>query len=252
MTCFHRSALLALCLLAAPAIAAPTGESSPAPSIIKAVSDPTRPAEDRALDGVRRPAAVLAFAGVKPGMAVAEYLPGGGYYTRLLSDAVGPKGRVFALETTRWGQENIDTTKKAVESAPLHNVTMALSPLGAFTLPQAVDVFWITDNYHDLHVPKYANVDIAAFNRAVFAALKPGGTYLILDHAAAPGSGTTASPTLHRIDRKALIDEVTAAGFVLDGESDLLANPADDHSKAIFEPALHFRTDQFLLRFRRP
>ena len=119
-----------------------------------------------------------------------------------------------------------------------------------FDLPAKVDVFWITDNYHDLHVPKYANVDMAAFNKHVFDSLKPGGLYFIIDHAAAPGTGATASPTLHRIDKQTVIAEVTAAGFVPAGESTVLSDPSDDHTKKVFD--LHWHTDQFILKFRKP
>jgi predicted methyltransferase len=213
-----------------------------------AAADPSRPADERKLDAVRKPAEVLAFSGIKPGDMVAEYLPGGGYYTRLLSDIVGPKGKVYALETTTWGKDNIEATKKTV--AGLKNVVLDLAPLGQFNLAAKVDIFWTTDNYHDLHVPKYAKVDMAVFNKAVFDSLKPGGLYIIVDHAAAAGAGAKDSPTLHRIEKKTVIDEVTAAGFKLAGESDALHNTSDDHSKKVFD--LHFNTDQFILKFQKP
>ncbi|HEX3943085.1 MAG TPA: hypothetical protein VHW69_03255 [Rhizomicrobium sp.] len=216
--------------------------------VAKAIADPSRPADDRKSDIVRKPGKVLAFAGVKPGQSVAEYLPGGGYYTRMLSDIVGPSGKVYALETTTWGKENVEGTKSALKG--LTNTELSLAPLGQFHLPAKVDVFWTTDNYHDLHVPKYANVDMAKFNKHVFDSLRPGGIYLIVDHAAATGSGTKDSPTLHRIDKDAVVKEVTAAGFRLVGESDALRNTSDDHTQKIF--AMHFQTDQFILKFRRP
>jgi predicted methyltransferase len=241
----HMLALTALCALALSPFAASAAESG---SVAHAMADPARPASDRKLDAVRKPAQVLAFAGIKAGDTVAEYLPGGGYYTRMLSDIVGPKGKVYALETTTWGQQNVDATKDAIKS--LHNVALTAAPLGQFELPEKVDVFWTTDNYHDLHVPKYANVDMAAFNKHVFDSLKPGGTYIIVDHAAAAGTGVKDSPTLHRIEKKTVIDEVTGAGFKLEGESDALRNAGDDHTKKVFD--LHFNTDQFILKFRKP
>jgi predicted methyltransferase len=216
--------------------------------IAKAVANPARPADDRKLDSVRKPAAVLAFAGVKPGQSVAEYLPGGGYYTRMLSDAVGPHGKVYVLETTTWGKENVESTKSALKG--LSNTELSAAPLGQFNLPAKVDVFWTTDNYHDLHVPKYANVDMAAFNKRVFDSLNPGGIYLIVDHAAAAGTGAKDSPTLHRIDKDTVVKEVTAAGFKADGESDALRNMSDNHTQKVF--GLHYKTDQFILRFRKP
>jgi predicted methyltransferase len=219
-------------------------------SVASAVADRTRPADDVKLDGTRKPAGVLAFAGVHSGEVVAEYLPGGGYYTRLLSDIVGPSGHVYALETTRWGKDNIDATKTAVQGHA--NVSLNLSPLGEFKLPAKVDAFWTTDNYHDLHIAKYATIDMHAFNRHVFESLKPGGLYVIVDHAGAPGIDDATISKLHRIDRAEVISEVTAAGFKLDGESDVLRNAADDHTKVVFDPSIRWKTDQFVLKFKKP
>ena len=246
---------LALALLAALAsglIAGAASARAPAAYIETAVADASRPADDRKDDALRKPDLVIAFAGIRPGQNVGEYLPGGGYWTRMLSDVVGPKGKVYALETTTWGQQNIDATKKVLSEPGRGNVALDLAPLGTFHLPGKVDVFWTTLNYHDLHVPKYANVDMAVFNKAVFDALKPGGVYFIEDHAAAAGTGLADAPRLHRIEKSTVIAEVTAAGFKLVGESDLLKNPNDDHSKTIFDPAMHWKTDQFLLRFKKP
>jgi len=225
---------------------------SPSDAIARAVADPSRPADDRALDAARKPAELLAYARVHPGEQVAEYLPGGGYFTRLLSSVVGPKGHVYALETTTWGQKNIDATRAVLSEPGRGNVTLDLAPLGSFHLAAKVDLFWTSLNYHDLHVPKYAKVDMAAFNHQVFDSLKPGGIYLIIDHAAAPGTAATTSPTLHRIEKSTVVSEVTAAGFRLVGESDLLAHPADDHSKVVFDPSVRWKTDQFILKFQKP
>jgi len=241
---------LSAALAASLALSAASAANVPA-YIERAVADPSRVPDDRKWDAVRKPAEVLAFANVKPGETIAEYLPGGGYYTHLLSHAVGSNGKIYALETTTWGKGNIEATKKAIRESGT-NVSLDLSPLGTFHLSQKVDLFWTTNNYHDLHVPKYAKVNMAVFNKAVFNALKPGGTYFILDHAAAPGTGATLSPKLHRIDKQTVISEVTAAGFKLVGESDLLKNPNDDHSKVVFDPAIRFKTDQFMLMFGRP
>jgi predicted methyltransferase len=234
----------ALALLPSPLFAAVP------PAIAKAVADPSRPDANRQLDSVRKPGEVMTFAGIHPGEVVAEYLPGGGYYTRMLSDAVGPAGKVYALETTTWGNDNVAATKKMIGEPGRGNVVLGLSPLGQFHLPTKVDLFWTTDNYHDLHVPKYAKVDMAAFNKAVFDSLKPGGIYLIVDHAAAAGHGASDSPTLHRIEEQTVLHEVTAAGFKPAGESDVLHDPSDDHTKRIFE--LHYHTDQFVLKFVKP
>ena len=245
--------LAALIALGVPVLlAAPLASSAVPDYIISAVADPSRPEEDRKLDADRKPAAVLAYARIRPGEIIGEYLPGGGYYTRLLSDVVGPKGKVYALETTTWGDKNVDATK-VVLAEPRHaNVILDLAPLGGFHLAEKVDLFWTTLNYHDLHVPKYANVDMTAFNKLVFDSLKPGGIYFIVDHAAASGTGATLSPTLHRIEEATVIQEVTAAGFKLVGKSDILHNSADDHSKVVFDPTIRMKTDQFILTFRKP
>jgi predicted methyltransferase len=227
-----------------------TAQAQVPDTITRAVTDPSRPKDDTKWDALRKPAQVLAFAHIRPGEIIGEYLPGGGYYTRLLSDIVGPKGKVYALETTTWGKQNIDATKAA--AANLKNVTLDLAPLGTFHLPEKVDLFWTSNNYHDLHIPKYAHVDMLKFDRLVYNSLKPGGVYFILDHAAAPGTGAVLSPKLHRIDEKTVVSEVTAAGFKLVDESNLLRNPKDDHTKIVFDPSIRFKTDQFILVFRRP
>jgi predicted methyltransferase len=244
--------LIAAFSIALAVAAAPAAPAAVPDYIAKAVADPSRPADDRKFDERRKPAEILAYANVKPGETVGEFLPGGGYYTRLLSDVVGPQGKVYALETTTWGKGNIEATKAALGEPGRGNVKLDLAPLGTFHLPAKVDLFWTTNNYHDLHIPKYANVDMTRFNKLVFDSLKPGGVYFIVDHAAAPGSGASDSPKLHRIEKATVIKEVTAAGFKLVGDNDLLRNPADDHTKTVFTPALRFKTDQFILKFARP
>jgi predicted methyltransferase len=220
--------------------------------IARAVADPSRPADDKKLDADRKPAEVLAYAGVKPGETIGEYLPGGGYYTRLLSDVVGPGGKIYALETTTWGADNINAAQALLHEPGHGNVALDLAPLGQFQLAAKVDLFWTTLNYHDLHIAKYAKIDMAVFNRHVFDSLNPGGVYFIVDHMAPDGTGATLSPKLHRIEKATVIKEVTAAGFKLAGESDILRHPADDHTKVVFDPSLHFKTDQFILKFVRP
>jgi predicted methyltransferase len=234
-------------------VAATQAAASPIPEYIaKAVADPTRPADDRKLDADRKPAEILAYANVRPGETVAEYLPGGGYYTRLLSDIVGTGGKIYALETTTWGKDNVDSTKKAIDGLALKNASLDLAPLGDFHLVAPVDLFWTSNNYHDLHIPKYATVDMLAFDKHVYESLKPGGIFLIIDHAAAAGTGAATSSKLHRIEEALVVKEVTAAGFEFVGESAILKNPADDHSKVVFDPSIRWKTDQFILTFRRP
>ena len=230
---------------AAPSFAAPE-------TIEKAVADASRPKADRDADARRMPAETIAFSGVKAGDVVGEFLPGGGYYTRLLSDMVGPKGKVYALETTRWGQGNVDATKAVLKEKGHENVMFDASPFGEFKLPEKVDVFWTTLNYHDLHVAEYGKVDMAKFNKHVFDSLKTGGTYFIVDHVANPGTTDAEIAKLHRIDQAVVVREVTGAGFKLAGESTALHRPADDHAKPVFDKSIQGHTDQFILKFRKP
>jgi predicted methyltransferase len=251
MQAWRRAALTAGVALALGApLALRAAQAAVPAAVTAAVADPKRPDDDRKMDADRKPAEVVAFAGVKAGQTVAEYLPGGGYYTRILSDVVGPKGKIWALETTTWGPKNIDETKKAIAGLP--NVTLDLAPLGEFSTPGKADVFWTTLNYHDLHIARYAKVDMAAFNKKVFDALKPGGIYFILDHQGAPGTTDEVTSKIHRIERDTVVREVTAAGFKLVAESDLLRHPADDHTKTVFDPSVRLKTDQFILKFKKP
>lgn len=225
----------------APAAIAPYG-------IMQALRDPARPKDDVDSDALRAPAATLAFAGVKPGMTVAELFPGGGYFTRLLGDVVGPTGKVYGLETTRW-KGSLEADRKVAAEPGHGNVVITGTAFGEFALPEKVDLFWITQNYHDLHIKEYGDVDLAAFNAHVFASLKPGGVYFILDHQANPGTSEAQIAVLHRIEKAQVIREVTAAGFKFAGEGTFLHRASDDHTKPIFDPSVRFHTDQYALKF---
>lgn len=216
--------------------------------VAKAVNDPSRPKTDSARDALRYPGETIAFAGVKPGMTVAEFFPTGGYYTRMLSDVVGPNGKIYGIENPKWDKG--EDAKMAAE--PGHaNVSIEMVKFGNFNPPQKVDMVWMTQNYHDLHVAEYGPVDMAAFNKRVYDGLKPGGIYFILDHQANPGTDDAGIAKVHRIEKSVVIKEVTAAGFKLVGESDILHRPADDHTKMSSDPAIKSHTDQFLLKFQK-
>jgi predicted methyltransferase len=219
--------------------------------VASAVGDPSRPKDDTSTDVLRDPSDTLAFAGVKPGMVVGELFPGGGYFTHMLSDIVGPKGRIYGLENAGW-KGAAEADQKAIAGIPLKNVALDVEPFGQFKLPEKVDLFWITQNYHDLKIAKYGIVDMAAFNHHVFESLKPGGIYFILDHQANPGITLDQIAVLHRIEKATVIREVTAAGFKLVREGKFLNRPADDHTKTIFDPAIRGHTDQYALVFVRP
>jgi predicted methyltransferase len=221
-----------------------------------AVADPSRPEEDRQRDADRKPAQTLQFAGIKPGQKVMELIPSKGYFTRLISKIVGPKGHVYAMSPPRRptapadSPDPIAATKALAAEAGYSNISAETMTLGPISSSEPLDVVWTSQNYHDFHnVP---NLDIAAFNKSIFDALKPGGLYIVLDHVAAAGSGTRDTSTLHRIDPATVKSEAQAAGFELAGESDVLRNAQDDHTAKVFDPAIRGKTDQFILKFRKP
>lgn len=219
------------------------------------LADPSRPEADRARDVDRKPVEVLAFARVAPGQAVGEYMPGGGYFTRLLAAAVGERGHVYAYppsEIVRIAPRFLSDAQAVAAAAPLKNITVRSGPNGEFGAPEPLDLAITVQNYHDLH-GRFAPAGAAAgFNAAVFKALRPGGAYVIVDHSAQLGTGLKAADSLHRIDPAAVRAEVEAAGFRFDGESAVLANPADPRTAGVFDPSVRGRTDQFALRFRKP
>jgi predicted methyltransferase len=237
--------MLAL-LTAHAAVGAPIAQD-----IAKAIADPARPAADTATDASRDPKDTLAFAGVKPGMAVAELFPGGGYYTRMISDIVGPTGSVIGIENAGW-KGAVTADRKMLAELDRPNVQLDVEPFGHMTLPRKVDLFWITQNYHDLKIAQFGVVDMAAFNRQVFDALKPGGVYFILDHQANPGVTLEQIAQLHRVPKSEVIREVTAAGFKFVTEGRFLNRAGDDHTKPIFDKAIQGKTDQYALKFIKP
>ncbi len=224
--------------------------------IAAAVADAARPANDKDRDALRKPAEVVAFAGVKPGDKVADLLPGGGYFTRIFSKVVGDKGHVYAMmpsEILSFRANAADGIKAlATDKTYSGNTTLIMAPLMDFNPPEKLDLVWTSQNYHDFLLPFLGRADMAVLNKKIFDALKPGGIYLVLDHVAAPGSGDRDIETLHRIDPEFVKKQVLAAGFVLVGESDLLRHPEDDHTAKIFDGAIRGKTDQFILKFRKP
>jgi predicted methyltransferase len=249
--------VFAIALLAAVTLGTNSAKAEVIPAdIAAAVADGARPAADKERDADRKPAEVLAFAGLKPGGQVAELLPGGGYFTRIMSKVVGSKGHVYALVPARSPDAPADMPDfaarvKAIAADPTYaNVSVVVEPFSQLGVPAPVDLVWTSQNYHDLH--NLPGLDVGVFNKMVFDDLKPGGIYLILDHSAEPGSGIRDTATLHRIDPAAVTQEVLAAGFVLVGKSDLLRRPGDNRAVKVFDPSVRGKTDQFILKFRKP
>jgi len=226
------------------------------PSYITAsIADAKRPTSDTDQDANRKPEPVLMFTGVKPNDHVIDLLPGGGYYTRLFSKAVGEKGAVYSVtpnELLTKFAKALDGVKAIADSGDYKNVTVLQQPAVPVTAPQPVDIIFTSMNYHDYHNPLLGSPDMAAFNKSVFNALKPGGVFIVLDHAAAAGSGFDATNTTHRIDPAAAKAEILTAGFEFVGESDVLRNTDDDHTLGVFDKSLRGKTDRFLFKFRRP
>jgi predicted methyltransferase len=201
---------------------------------------------------------LIRFARVQAGSTVIDVYPGDGDWTRLFSDVVVPEGRVFSFVPTEIADVKNDSVgrMRALAKEPgRENVEAVSADLVALAeVTQPADVLWLHLFYHDLHTAliQKKGATAAAFNRAVYARLKPGGFYVIVDHAAAAGTGTHDAQSLHRIDPAAVRAEVEAAGFVLDAESTLLAKKDDTHAIKVFDPSIKGHTDRFAYRFVKP
>jgi predicted methyltransferase len=219
-----------------------------------AVADAARPEADRVRDADRKPGEVIALTGLDLGDTIAEMLPGGGYFTRIFSKIVGPEGVVYAWvpfppANAPAGGRDLAAPMRALAADPNYpNIKVAnLDP--ATPLPEPVGFVWTSLNYHDLH--NRPDADLAVQNRMVWNALKPGGLYMVIDHAAQAGSGARDTSTLHRVDPDLVLKEVTAAGFQFILKSDVLKHPGDDHTKPSREVP-RGKTDQFVFLFQKP
>lgn len=219
-------------------------------AIAKALADPSRPEADRARDPARKAAEILAFAGVKPGDKVADFIMGGGYWTRILAGVVGPTGKVYAYQPgefiqfrAAYGTEQDETVKGRA------NVVAKREPLaGGISFPEPLDAVLTVQNWHDLHLKMAPPGTAGVIAKQLYAQLKPGGVLVVIDHAGAAGQ----ADTLHRGDPAGTRAEIEAAGFRFDGESPLLRNPNDPKIQLVFDPAIRGKTDQFIYRFRKP
>ncbi|MFT4065935.1 hypothetical protein [Paraburkholderia sp.] len=203
-----------------------------------------------------RTADVLGFIDIAPGDRVVDFLPFRGYFTRLFASMVGDHGCVFAAIPAGLNKiGRIDAGRQEVERIALDRRNVALLDGGAGVAgapPADIDVFFVGQNYHDLHAPLMGPVDIRSFNDAIFRALRPGGRYIIVDHVALPDARPEVPATLHRIDPAVARREVEAAGFEYAGEHDALRNRGDPRTASIFARGIRYRTDRFILKFRKP
>ena len=207
------------------------------------LANPERPENEKALDAIRKPEEMLKFYGVKSGDKVADLMASRGYYTALLSLVVGEKGVVFSAHPTFR-----DETRERFKSPLYANVKLLEGGMGAVALPTdgSLNFVLINLDYHEVEA-----ADRAAMNNRVFAALKPGGVYGVVDHAAQDGAGDAPRKSLHRIEKTLAVKEVTAAGFILAKESDLLRNPDDPRTDSAVRER-RGKSDRFVLRFEKP
>ncbi|RUL70296.1 methyltransferase [Dyella choica] len=241
-------------------------QTVPLPAYVtNALSDNTRPAAETQLDNDRKPAALLVFAGIKPGDKVADVMPGEGYFTRIFSKVVGAEGHVYAVVPESYASkaspEKLKSIRALVADPAFNgNTSLEIRPYDRLDVGAPLDAVWTLQNYHDV----YGAVSVfsvsgstgpaqaAELDAAVFKALKPGGVYVVVDHAAEAGSGGRDANTLHRIDPATVIAQAKAAGFVLEAQSALFSNPQDKHDKPVFAPDIKGHTDKFVLKFRKP
>ena len=220
-------------------------------SIDSILADPSRPEADRERDATTRPDLVLEFFDIGPGDQVVDLLAGGGYFTRILVPLVGANGGVYSGNNPFFDGFFGEALSALLGEEGFEDVVRIDAPVDDLSLPVngSLDAVIMVQAYHDLVL---GEEDRSLMNRSVLMALKSGGVYGIVDHAAAPGSGTSATESLHRIDKQFVIDEVEAAGFAFASEADYLRNSDDDHSAMIFDASMRGQTDRFILRFEKP
>lgn len=247
---------VALAGLAAPASAAPESDASVA--IDAAFAHPDRPEADRAQDERRKAREFLQFTAIEPGMTVLDAFSAGGYYTELLSRIVGPAGKVIAYNNPPYAKFAAKGIAARYAGDRLPNVQQVTAEVDELALPPgSLDAAIFVMSYHDLYWRpadgSWARTDPAQMLARLHAAMKVGGVVIVLDHVAAPGGDTAGVvEKLHRIDPEVVKRDFKAAGFAFEAASPMLAHPDDDHTKQVFDEAIRGRTDQFVMKFRRP
>lgn len=221
------------------------------PAIQAALADSARPATDTERDAARHPGEILAFAGVAPGQKVADFVMGGGYWTRILARAVGDTGHVYGYQPAEFTKGKLDDAVLAIPGT-YKDVTLSNTPFAEVAFPEPLDLIVTVQNWHDLHLKRFPADLSATVAAKLYAALKPGGVLLVIDHAANADPALTAPDTLHRIDPAAARAEIEKAGFRFEGALPVLHNPADPHTAKVFDPSIRGKTDQFVFKFRKP
>jgi len=238
-------------------VAQPSATTEPAaiPTYVtQAVADEGRAAQ-KMDDPRRQPAEIIAFSGVKPGDKVLELIPGTGYWTRILSKIAGPKGHIYAVwpqSYARYSVGNVQSLQALAKTAAYSNVSVEVQPTPVLSAPEKLDLVFTSQNYHDYPAEFMGNNGPAVLNNAVFKMLKPGGTYIVIDHMAAPGTTLAQTRELHRIDPALVRQQTAAAGFEFVGETDVLRNRADRYELKVFDPKVRGKTDKFAYKFRKP
>lgn len=218
------------------------------------LASPLRPQVDRTRDATRKPVALLAFAGVTPGQSVANLMPGSGYFTRLISLAVGPSGHVYAVipaELIARHPKTAETAQSIAANPSFGNVSVVVTPIVDFHVVKPLDLVWISQNYHDVYGTM--GVETARrMDRAIFQALKPHGIFLVIDQMALSNTGASTTTTLQRIDPGLIVQQVESVGFRFVGSSPVLHNLSDAHGLPVFDPSNRGKTDQVVLKFEKP
>ncbi len=218
-----------------------------------ALADTRRPAADSDRDAARLPADVLSFAQIGEGEKVGDYIMGGGYWTRILSNLVGPAGKVYAFQPDQFiGFRPAYATEQDAAVAGRANVVALRGSVDAPPFPEPLDTIITVQNFHDLYIGAMPAGSGERAIAALYRALKPGGTLLVVDHSAVAGAGVAAANAVHRMDKQVAIDALKAGGFTLEAESNLYARPDDPRTANVFAPEIRGRTDQFILRLRKP
>ena len=224
-------------------------------AVDKALADPARKDQREAADARRKPGPLIALAGVKPGDKVLDLIPASGYWTRIFSKVVGPEGKVYAVWPQPYARQamgNVADLRRLSADKYYGNIVTEVQPSTALTASEPLDVIWTSQNFHDYPDEFMGKGDPSQLARDAFKALKPGGTFMVIDHAARAGRGLADTDTLHRIDPAAVRRIVEGAGFRFAGESKVLNNPADPLDIPVFEKSIRGHTSQFAYKFVKP